>query len=69
MQKLPQVVRGNIAKLILLIQPLCWDQVFRMIDPLIPKNIKQIMLGAKLHKLAGLMSANSPEELYRSLIF
>ena len=54
--------------LILLIQPQSWDQVFRMIDPLIPKNIKQSMPGDKLHKLAGLMSANSPEEIFRSLI-
>ena len=39
-----------------------------MIDPLIPKNIKQSMPGDKLHKLAGLMSANSPEEMFSSLI-
>ena len=39
-----------------------------MIDPLISKNIKQSMPGDKLHKLAGLMSANSPEEMYRSFI-
>ncbi|MBT8282991.1 MAG: asparagine synthase (glutamine-hydrolyzing) [Muriicola sp.] len=68
MEKLPQVVRGNIAKLILLIQPQSWDQIFRMIDPLIPKNLKQSMPGDKLHKLAGLMSANSPENIYKRLI-
>jgi asparagine synthase (glutamine-hydrolysing) len=42
--------------------------MFEVFDPLLPERLKQRTPGDKLQKLAPLLVAESPEDLYRSLV-
>jgi len=50
------------------LSPQAWESLFLKFDPLIPKKIKQRNPGYKLHKLADVLSAKSPEDMYYRLV-
>jgi asparagine synthase (glutamine-hydrolysing) len=50
------------------LSPDAWDRRFARLDPLLPEGLRQRTPGDKLHKLAGVLAAESPEELYQGLV-
>ena len=45
-----------------------WDRVFGRLNRWLPARIRQRHAGTKLHKLAGLLEAPSPEAIYLELV-
>lgn len=45
-----------------------WNQFFRIVAPLLPSRFRVSNPGDKLHKLAEVIGADSPEALYRLLV-
>jgi asparagine synthase (glutamine-hydrolysing) len=66
-RRFPQAVRNAAAGVLTSVPPTSWDRLFRTINPLLPRSLHHRMPGYKLQKLAGLLSSNSPDELYRRL--
>jgi asparagine synthase (glutamine-hydrolysing) len=44
------------------------DRAFSIVQRLLPKEFKTMAIGDRLHKLAGVLDAGSPEALYLALI-
>lgn len=65
---LPKPLRTAIAKFILYFAPNTWDKILGLLNPLLPDFAKQRHSGDKMHKLANLLRANSPQEIYQKLI-
>ncbi|HUO84743.1 MAG TPA: asparagine synthase (glutamine-hydrolyzing), partial [Thermoanaerobaculia bacterium] len=68
MRPLPRPLRMLIAGLFRSAGPAAWDRTFQAIQPVLPRGLRQRLPGEKLHKAAGLLSARSPEEVYRLLV-
>jgi asparagine synthase (glutamine-hydrolysing) len=64
---LPAEIRKRGARALTAIPPATWDRVFDMIEPAIPLRLRERTPGAKLHRLARWMGADSEEEMYRIL--
>jgi asparagine synthase (glutamine-hydrolysing) len=64
---LPRIVRNAQASAITAISPRTWDAVFRRVSRVIPRRLRFGGAGYKLHKLAGVLSAPSLEEIYNRL--
>lgn len=64
----PHGVRKSVANALTTISPRKWDQGFGWLSPLLPKTLQQRMPGDKVHKLAELLTAESPEALYHRLV-
>jgi len=45
-----------------------WNELFRLIGPLLPSRLRVSNPGDKLHKLAEVLAAPSPEALYAELV-
>jgi len=50
------------------LSPAAWDRVFACCDMVLPGKAKQRTPGDKLHKLAEILTAQSPEMLYQLLV-
>ena len=64
----PPAARTFGSRAITALSPGGWDRQFSRLDPLLPAALRQRTPGDKLHKLAGVLAAESPEELYRGLV-
>jgi asparagine synthase (glutamine-hydrolysing) len=64
----PQPIRGAAASLLTLVRPSVWNRMFRRLTPLLPKTLRYANPGDKLHKLADMLTARHPEEIYRGLV-
>ncbi len=67
MSRVPVSVRRAGSRALGGVAPRTWDDLLRRASPLLPSALNHRMPGYKLQKLAGLLSAESPEELYRRL--
>ena len=65
---LPKSLRRAIARLIRGVPPDNWDRLLSPTQKLLPLGLGQANIGDKLHKGAGVMSAQTPEELYHLLV-
>jgi asparagine synthase (glutamine-hydrolysing) len=65
---LPGAVRTTIANAIAALSPSTWDRLGRFIGPLLPRTLRFPAFGDKLHRLASILPADSPEALYRRLV-
>jgi len=65
---LPRGARGFGAGLIRSLSPGTWDSVFQTLGPVLPASLKQRNPGGKLHKLAGVLDAEGPAEIYGRLV-
>jgi asparagine synthase (glutamine-hydrolysing) len=61
---LPLPVRNTIATALTAVAPEAWDSLFVRFARLLPGWAVQRTPGYKLHKLAGALSARSPEDMY-----
>lgn len=65
---LPRPVRNVTAKAMTSLSPQCWDAVFASASNVLPAKFKQRTPGDKIHKLANLLSVDSPEEMYQGFV-
>jgi len=64
---LPRIVRDVQASAITAVSPATWDSLFDRAGRLIPKGLRHGTPGYKLHKMADVLSAPSPEAIYSRL--
>jgi asparagine synthase (glutamine-hydrolysing) len=62
---MPRPMRSFMAKALTVIPPRNWNKIFALLAPVLPNPLKQPAPGDKLHKLAKMLSAIGPEEIYR----
>lgn len=65
---MPRGLRAASATSIRGLPPRHWNRLFKSFALVIPARLRYSNPGDKLHKLAGLLSVNSPEELYLRLV-
>ncbi len=65
---LPIGVRNRSASFLTRVAPEKWNVVFHKFEELLPPRFRYGNPGDKLHKLAGVLPSNSPEDLYFRLI-
>lgn len=68
LQRIPRFTRRAAAGAVLGVSPEGWDRLYRAASPLVPKSLRMVDPGYKLHKLAGVMAARNPVELYHGLV-
>lgn len=68
MRWLPRSMRVAFAGVVTVVPPAAWGRVFRALDIFLPDGWRQANPGDKLHKLAEVLPARSPEEIYSCLI-
>ena len=64
----PPAARALGSRALTALSPDGWDRQFARLDPLLPAGLRQRTPGDKLHKLAGVLAAENPEELYHGLV-
>lgn len=62
---MPSVARTAMAKAITTASPRSWEGVFRMLSSFLPAYLQQKNPGHKMHQLAEMLQAGSPEAIYR----
>ncbi|MBS4097410.1 MAG: asparagine synthase (glutamine-hydrolyzing) [Sulfuricella sp.] len=63
-KRFPKPGRLLLAQAITLLPPQAWDGLFRFA----PKAIQHRLPGDKMHKLADVLKASGPEEIYRNMV-
>ncbi len=65
---LPLIFRDIISKGLQSLSPMSWDNIYKAISRLLPPNLQLALPGDKIHKLASVLSSESPEKIYWNLI-
>jgi asparagine synthase (glutamine-hydrolysing) len=65
---LPNSTRRGLSKLLTNIPPSQWDSYFNRASAVLPQNRRYSSAGEKIHKIAGMLSANSANEIYDRLV-
>ena len=64
---IPNRARGAIGRALASRSPESWNRLYQRVEPVVPARMRQRMPGYKVHKLAEVLNARTPEALYRSL--
>lgn len=64
----PRALRGALAAALTTAGPAAWDRLFSTLRPLLPAALRYANPGDKVHKLAEILAARHPEEIYRGLV-
>lgn len=67
-ERTPSLLRRPLARAVRAVPPQQWDRLFRLASSLLPPGLNVQQPGGKLHKLASIVDADSPEEMYWRLI-
>jgi asparagine synthase (glutamine-hydrolysing) len=67
LQRYPSTLRSALARLLAGVPPAAWDHLLGALAPLLPRRLRQSHAGDKLHKLAGVLDAAGPADIYRRL--
>ena len=65
---LPVGVRRAAAQAVTGLSPQRWDALAQWMSPLLPRRLRISQFGDRLHKLASILDAASPDALYRRLL-
>ena len=68
MRWLPPALRTLAARSITALPPAAWDRGYRVLASVLPPRWRFSLPGDKAHKLAGILTAASPELIYRELV-
>ena len=68
LDRIPGGIRSVAANIVTVLSPATWERIISTCYPLLPKKFHYKNPGDKMHKLAGLLSLQSPEALYHSLV-
>jgi asparagine synthase (glutamine-hydrolysing) len=63
----PVGLRRTASRVLKSVKPASWDWLYSRAEPILPPTLRQRMPGYKMHKLADLLGAESPEEMYQTL--
>lgn len=63
----PRPLRALAAGALRCLSPGSWDAIAGPMQVLLPRRMRQGTVGDKVHKLAGVLGARSPDHLYRAL--
>jgi asparagine synthase (glutamine-hydrolysing) len=66
--KMPRALTQSLSAGLTALSPQTWDQMFDTLGPVLPGKLRQRNPGDKLHKMAGILAAGSPAEIYRGLV-
>jgi len=61
-------VRNRFARILMTMSPGAWGKIFHNFGNTLPKKVRQRTPGDKIHKLADILSANSPYDMYIGLV-
>lgn len=64
----PLPLRRMAARVALSVSPSSWDFFFGLVKGFAPKKLQEKRFGARLHKLAKIISASKPEDMYKLLV-
>ncbi|MCU7907115.1 MAG: asparagine synthase (glutamine-hydrolyzing) [Candidatus Thiodiazotropha sp. (ex Epidulcina cf. delphinae)] len=64
----PISLRHILASLLTSPSPAAWDRIFHALHPITPASLRYQNPGDKLHKLAQIVTARDPQEIYRRLV-
>ena len=65
--RIPAGVRRAAARAMTAVGPEAWDRAYARLAPALPPSLRVRHPGQQLHKLAGILPADSPEGMYRLL--
>ncbi|VAX19931.1 Asparagine synthetase [glutamine-hydrolyzing] [hydrothermal vent metagenome] len=65
---IPGAFKGLASFLMKSVPHTSWNAIFRIMEPFMSKELKQPNAGDKMHKLATVLAASSPEEIYLQLV-
>ena len=65
---MPGTVRKAAAVAIKSLSPQTWDKLFGLVNPVLPRGVRQRTPGDKLQKLADILAVDSRELLYQGLV-
>jgi asparagine synthase (glutamine-hydrolysing) len=68
MRWLPPALRTLVARCITSLSPAAWDRGYGVLASVLPDRWRFSLPGDKAHKLAGILTAASPELIYRDLV-
>lgn len=61
---IPRNIRRITANHLVALSPQAWDRLFGILGAIVPLDLRQRTLGDKIHKLAGMLDAESHAEMY-----
>ena len=67
MQRLPLFARLAVARMLRVVPPARWDQVFHLASYLLPKRFHLARPGDQAHKLAGVLAVSDSQAFFRKL--
>jgi len=65
---LPRPARAILSRLLKAFSPGSWDSLFDRFTPVIPRRFRERRIGDQLHKLAEIVEAQHPFEMYHGLV-
>jgi asparagine synthase (glutamine-hydrolysing) len=66
-RRVPRPLRALGAGALTALSPRGWDRLYRGVAPVLPPSLRQRVPGDKMHKLAAVLPADGPLDLYRRL--
>jgi asparagine synthase (glutamine-hydrolysing) len=63
----PMLMRRGARRLLKSVSPGRWDRLYDGAEPVLPTRMRQRMAGYKIHKLADVLTTQSPEAMYHAL--
>jgi asparagine synthase (glutamine-hydrolysing) len=67
-RNIPTGIKKILAWVLKARSPQAWEQTLQPFKPFLPTTLKQRNLGTKLHRVADVLSLESPEAIYRSFV-
>lgn len=64
----PGVGRQALAKGMTALSPSGWNSLYALLEPIVPKRLRLMNPGDMAHKLAEVLTADTPEAIYRRLV-
>lgn len=65
MRRIPRPVRSAVGSAVASLSPATWDGVFSVANRTLPRHLRAVNAGNKVHKAAATLGARSSDELYR----
>ncbi len=68
LEYLPRPLRIMLSSILVKVPPRSWDQLFVLLNKILPTRLQQRNAGEKLHKLAGVCTATELADIYQRLL-
>lgn len=65
---LPLPMRKWVSEVMLMVPPQRWNQLYRVLTPIIPAHLQFNLPDNKMQKFAEVLAVENPESMYRSLV-